>query len=244
MPVSIGKHNCMLHFAAQTAALFTRSFVGRDPAMMRRPARYTHFIRLMAVLVVFVSAELAIVADPFRNDPVTAGQPDGTMVRQPYLDACALYSRQPRGPINVLRLVIEYKDGAFYLNKAIPLKMILPPSDPESQDPTGQPLSGFWIELHSSTNEVIYRRIMSDPLVQYTETIDPVTGDLRRFEYVPQHTYFSILVPDLAAGTHVLFFSSAVGNLANRATQTADDISRAKTKGAQLIGSVSLAKSP
>lgn len=209
-----------------------------DSDMIHLAISSVRFPVMSAVLLI----DQALMAASLGNHFLTPRQPNEVFV------ACFLSSyeylnyQQPQGPVNALRLVVEYKDGLFYLKKMIPIKTILPPSDPEPKDQSGTLHSGFWLELHSVSKAVLYRRIMADPVVQHTETIEPDSGRLRRDEYLPRQKYFSIVIPDLPGGVQVLFFSSALGNLVSPSEPAAGEISRARAQPAQFVGSILLPK--
>ena len=147
-------------------------------------------------------------------------------------------AQEPKGPVAALRLVVEYREGIFYLNQALPLRVVLPDSDPEPVTDAGEPQAGFWIELQSDSGGVLYRRVMSDPLVRHSETLDPATGELRREEFIPAEQHFSILVPAPATDGRVVFFSSALGNLPTPSGAATAAIEAARTRGARAVGFV------
>jgi len=143
-------------------------------------------------------------------------------------------------PVRVLRAVIEYNEGTFRLERLIALKMMLPASDPEPRDASGESSSGFWIELRSSEEAVLYRKILDDPLLYHHEGVDPSgpKNAIRRIDWVPGTRTFSILIPDLPNGEQVVFFGSVIPNLAQPSAASQSDIIRAKEMPARRIGSV------
>jgi len=149
-------------------------------------------------------------------------------------------AQEPRAPASALRLVIEYREGIFYLHQSLPIRTVLPDSDPEPKTDAGEAHAGFWIELQSQAGVVLYRKVMADPLAVHSETFDPISGELRRDDFIPQQQFFSIVVPDTAEGRKVAIFSSAVGNLATPSAPTGEEIRAARAQGAVPVGVVEL----
>jgi hypothetical protein len=104
------------------------------------------------------------------------------------------------------RLVIRFAGGSFQLLERHSLRKALPPSDTL---PDG-PASGFWYELQSPQGEVLYRRIIGDPVRIVFEGPDPETpgGEPDRKEGIPAERVFSVLVPDPGEGDQLVLFGS------------------------------------
>jgi hypothetical protein len=147
-------------------------------------------------------------------------------------------------PGSVFRAIIEYHEGSFRLEKLIPLKMMLPPSDPDPEKRSAEGASGFWIELQSPEGAVLYRRILQDPILYHQEGVAPGSpkGQLSRVDWIPETRTFSILIPDLPNGDQVVFFGSVIPNLAAPSLASQSDIDRAKEQPAQRIGSVRISR--
>lgn len=116
----------------------------------------------------------------------------------------------PAKPGPALRLTIQYRSGTFSLLSSSALHKVIPPSD--SLPATSLPLSGFWYELQSPQGEVLYRRIIADPLTSYTEAGSAETGSIpQRAEVVPAEAVFSLLVPEAEGTNQLVLFSSPPG---------------------------------
>jgi hypothetical protein len=113
----------------------------------------------------------------------------------------------------VQRLQLEYHSGAFRLISEARLNKVIPASD--SLPVTSRALSGFWYELQSPKGEVLYRRILENPITLYTEVPTEKSGGApSRAEVVPQQTVFSILVPEVPGTNQSVIFSSPPGRSA------------------------------
>jgi hypothetical protein len=60
------------------------------------------------------------------------------------------------------RVTLLYNEGAFELVSVVPLTTVVPPSD--SLPGPVDLVSGFWLELQGANGEVLYRRIVGDPV--------------------------------------------------------------------------------
>jgi hypothetical protein len=71
-------------------------------------------------------------------------------------------AQEPPGPGEAHRALVRFSEGTFELVSLTPLSTVLPPSD-------GLPgevgaISGFWFEKQDAQGEVVYRRIIGDPV--------------------------------------------------------------------------------
>ena len=176
-----------------------------------------------------------------------AGLTGAFHANRPWLCVSAAVLHPPAengGPVPVLRAVIEYNDSAFRLEKLIPLKMTLPPSDPDPVEASREGRSGFWIELWSSNGAVLYRKIFDDPILYHQEGVEPggPKDAIRRVDRVPTTRTFSVLIPDLSDGDQVVFFGSVIPNLAQPSAASQSDIDRTRMQPAQRMGSVRIPK--
>ena len=113
-------------------------------------------------------------------------------------------------PVPATRLTIQYRAGAFTLISSASLLKVIPLSDQLPATPL--PVSGFWYELQSPQGEVVYRRIISDPITVYTEVPAPESSSApERVEVASAETIFSILLPDIAGTNQLVLFSSPPG---------------------------------
>jgi hypothetical protein len=119
--------------------------------------------------------------------------------------------------VPVDRLVIAYEDGAFRLVSRIPLTKVLPPSD-ELPGRVGS-VSGYWFELRSADESVVYRKLMQDPTRLVFD--GPREGDAlpERHEAALAKQVFTVLAPRAAVGSSLVLFgpSARLGDSARTA---------------------------
>jgi hypothetical protein len=127
-------------------------------------------------------------------------------------------------PQSALRLTFAYSGDSIRLVASRAVDMLVPPSDPVDGY---QGQTGFWAELRDSTGNVIYRRVMHDPISSYHEVhslpgTPPTHTPVRNREGV-----FEIVVPALPAGATVVLFgtphppSTPIGEFAQERARTA-----------------------
>lgn len=124
-----------------------------------------------------------------------------------------------------LRLILTYRGGDVVVDDVVFVQKRLPPSDdlPEGR-PEGE-LSGFWYELRDSAGEVLYRQIVGNPIIdawiEPSNEPDAEAAGWRRIAAVPDSKTFSLLVPAVAGGDHVLLFSSPLEDISEAQPATA-----------------------
>lgn len=116
-------------------------------------------------------------------------------------------------PEDALRLVLVYRrnpsaGNEITLQDVIRIKKRLMPSDrlPLELD---RPLSGFWYELRNAAGDVLYRRIIGNPIknaIDLPGEMDP--AKIVHYESIPEEKTFSLLVPAFEDGTQLILFSS------------------------------------
>lgn len=100
------------------------------------------------------------------------------------------------GDPQALRLVFEREGDEVRLVEAIPVDMIVPPSDDLEVDDTKQ--AGFAVRVYEKDGTLVYRRGLADPLAReaeiYTDNPDqpfvrlPISVDFVQFEIVVPNT--------------------------------------------------------
>ena len=119
-----------------------------------------------------------------------------------------LAQEPPTNQVAVERLTIQFEDGEFFLVNRQALRKVLSPSDhfPEGEGP----VSGFWYELPNSEGEVLYRRIIDNPLVTHFEGPDIDTEGVvpDRKEAIGESQTLWIQIPAPPENSAVVFFSS------------------------------------
>ena len=117
----------------------------------------------------------------------------------------------PASP-RALRLRFTYEGDEVRLVRRQPVETITSPTDALSGYEGQQ---GFWVEVRSGQDEVLYRQVRDDPLRHDVEVFspDPAQSVFRIPVENPSGT-FSVLVPDLDEADHVALISSAAPDMA------------------------------
>jgi hypothetical protein len=117
-------------------------------------------------------------------------------------------------PVSAERLVIQYKSGSYQLLSRTPLLKVLPPSD--ELPATNRAVSGFWFEVQTPKQKVIYRRIIPDPIKVYTEVPGPAPEPRpERAEAVRTEVVFTVLIPQVPGSNNLVLVSSPPGAAGN-----------------------------
>ena len=113
-----------------------------------------------------------------------------------------------------VRLTFTYEGEEVRLVSRQPVEMIVPPTDKLSGYEGEQ---GFWVEVRTSQDETLHRRVMEDPLRQDVEVFspDPEQSVSRRPVEKPSGS-FSMVVPDFDEADHVALMSSGAPSAAAR----------------------------
>jgi hypothetical protein len=122
----------------------------------------------------------------------------------------------PASP-RALRLRFTYEGDEVRLVRRQPVETITSPTDALSGYEGQQ---GFWVEVRSGQDEVLYRQVRDDPLRHDVEVFspDPAQSVFRIPVENPSGT-FSVLVPDLDEADHVALISSAAPDMAPEAAR-------------------------
>lgn len=105
-----------------------------------------------------------------------------------------------------VRLIFVYEGHDIRLLSRQPVDVVVPPADAIGRL---DERSGFWVEVRGQTEDVLYRRAMTDPARIHPEVLspDPAGGLVRAPE--PQAVgAFTVLVPDDEAASHVVLMAS------------------------------------
>ena len=108
------------------------------------------------------------------------------------------------------RLEIRYLNGAYEILSRRPLRVVLPPSM-RLPGEKGE-LSGFWIEVRSPSDDLIYRRVMQHPVPTPVEWVEQTEGGLpgrmRREVSHPDEKIFSVIVPEAPVGSVLVIYET------------------------------------
>ncbi len=94
-----------------------------------------------------------------------------------------------------VRLTFAYDEAGLRLKDRLRRRKSAPPSAPLDREP---PPNAVILELRSRTDEVLYRRVLNDPIPQDAEVVDP-DGRLRRVAFARPTGVFTVVVPRTGA---------------------------------------------
>lgn len=109
-----------------------------------------------------------------------------------------------------VRLTFAYDDGGLRLVSRTPRRKPPPPTAPLDREP---PPNTVVVELRSRENVVQYRQLLTDPIPQTLEVIDP-DGQFRRVAYAHPTGGFSVVVPRPATAAVVVVSAGPRAELA------------------------------
>jgi len=137
----------------------------------------------------------------------------------------------PQRPSRAVRLIFSYKGSKTKLESKHAIEMIALPSD-STEDYKDR--SGFWVELRDKQDQVIYRRIVRNPIEEELEAPsgDPTRPFTRVSNPNPEGT-FSVLVPDFETA-EALVLCASPGGVAARAAR---EITRVLLKEGRQVSS-------
>ena len=109
-------------------------------------------------------------------------------------------------PAATLRITFAYRGRDIRLAASRRVAMIAPPS--VTAAPTaGQ--SGYWIELRNAAGDLLYHRVLSNPIRADVEVYaDDPRQTLTRIPIAAPEGQFEVLVPDLPDAQTFLFFGT------------------------------------
>jgi hypothetical protein len=107
-------------------------------------------------------------------------------------------------PNRAIRLLVEYDESGFTIRESWELETLAPASHARE---VPRATSGFWVELRDGKNNVLYRRVMPDPVQTEVEVFDPEMGVHRQEVDAPRGS-FTVLVPDLPEAEQIAFVGS------------------------------------
>src|SRR5512140_721019 len=106
---------------------------------------------------------------------------------------------------SALRLTFSYKDGVLQLVSTQAVDMVVPPGDPPARGPE----HGFWAELHDASGNILFRRVLHNPIPADLEVFPDEPGKtVARAPGAPSEGMFSVVVPNRQQGTALALFSS------------------------------------
>jgi hypothetical protein len=103
-----------------------------------------------------------------------------------------------------IRLLVEYDESGFKVRDRWEIETLAPPSHPLE---VPRATSGFWVELRDAKNNVVYRRVMPNPVQTDVEVFDPEFGPHRQPTDAKSGS-FTVLIPDLPEAEQLAFVSS------------------------------------
>jgi hypothetical protein len=112
-------------------------------------------------------------------------------------------TQQRAEPNRAIRLQIRYDKSGFSITDSRPLETLAPASHALDAP---RATSGFWVELRDAKNNVLYRRVMHNPVQSDVEVFDP--EGLHRHAVEDPTGVFTVLVPDMPDAEEIVFVSS------------------------------------
>jgi hypothetical protein len=112
-------------------------------------------------------------------------------------------TQQRAEPNRAIRLLIEYDKSGFSITDSRPLETLAPASHALDAP---RATSGFWVELRDAKKNVLYRRVMPNPVQSDVEIFDP--EGLHRHAVEEPKGVFTVLVPDIPDAEEIAFVSS------------------------------------
>lgn len=129
------------------------------------------------------------------------------------------FDDQPIVSNDTVRLTFSYTGSEIHLTDIERLEMVIPPSEVNYVQ-EGQ--VGFWVELRDNDENVLYQRVMHNPLRNEMEVYDENNTELPRWVRVNRsEVIFEILVPYIAYGQQLVIFSSPLERIFEPATEIA-----------------------
>lgn len=107
-------------------------------------------------------------------------------------------------PSRAIRVIFEYEGDKLEVRDEIATEKAIAPSDP-IRGYEGE--SGSWIELRDDKGDLVFRRILSDPIQFDVESHDPELGSRRHPVEKPSGT-FTVLVPDVPDARDLIVVAS------------------------------------
>jgi hypothetical protein len=105
-----------------------------------------------------------------------------------------------------VRLIFEYEGDEVRLVSSQPVDVVVQAGDAVRGM---EDRSGFWVELRSQAEDVLYRRVLTDPARVHPEVFspDPEVGITRASEPQPAGA-FTVLLPSRPEASHVVLMAS------------------------------------
>ncbi|MFD4415977.1 hypothetical protein [Streptomyces sp. NPDC058476] len=119
-----------------------------------------------------------------------------------------------------VRFRLEYEGRDVRLVSEQRIGMTLPPSDELGEGRH----SGFWYELRDGDNQVLYRKVVYNPLRQDAEVFHPETGAPARVPMATESGTFWLTAPSHPSARYLVLYSSPPEP--QRAAEAASELTR------------------
>ncbi|MFE6049258.1 hypothetical protein ACFQ6N_00705 [Kitasatospora sp. NPDC056446] len=133
------------------------------------------------------------------------------------------------GHTYAVRLIVEYEGTSLRLVSRQRVEMTSPPGDRLAGPGEAQ---GFWVEVRDRESNVLYRRVLNDPVQHDAEVFSADPGQsVARVPVATPKGAFAVLVPDIEAADYVALVSSPLGAGTSAARAPAVDVARFALRG-------------
>ena len=112
--------------------------------------------------------------------------------------------RRTEEPSGAVRLIFLFDGDDIRLLSRQLVDVVVPPADP----PKASHRRGFWVEVRSGSEDVLYRRVMTDPAHIDPEVFSEGGSARGRVPEPPPVGAFTVLVPNDEVASHVVLMNA------------------------------------
>lgn len=129
--------------------------------------------------------------------------------------------KRPSSPSrHSIRLTFHITEGEAEIIATERLRMVTPPSIGEL--PIAGTHGGYWVELRNDKGDVIFHRIINNPIQSSAEIFSPDGRIERLFDKAKAQT-FEVLIPDTAAGRTIALMGETLSETKSSRRKKAPD---------------------
>jgi len=112
-----------------------------------------------------------------------------------------------REPQPALRVRIRRRGDTWTILKQTRIPDMTLPAADELPETGGRALHGFWFEVRSARDEVLFRRVLRNPTEQAVE-VPSAAGGLERVDVDRPEVVFDVLIPEHPERSEIHFFEN------------------------------------